>query len=186
MAKLIYSFLASLDGYVADEAGAFDWAVPDEEVLDFINVVERDVGTYLYGRAMYEMMTGWETDPAVATQSPKSAEFAQTWQAAEKIVFSRTLKSVSTQRTRLERNFDPALVSQIKADASRDLNISGADIAASAWRARLIDECQVFVAPILVGGGKRMFPDEVRQPLTLLDERRFTNGMVFLRYAVTR
>jgi dihydrofolate reductase len=186
VSKLIYSFLASLDGYIADDAGRFKWAGPDEEVLDFINAAERDVGTYLYGRIMYEMMIGWENDPAVAGQSPKSAEFAQIWQAAEKVVFSRTLESVSTKRTRIERDFDPALVGEIKAEADRDLNVSGADLAASAWHAGLIDECHVFVAPMLVGGGKRMFPDGVRQPLELLDERRFGNGMVFLRYAVSR
>jgi dihydrofolate reductase len=185
MAKLIYSFLASLDGYIADETGDFEWAIPDEEVLDFINVAERDVGTYLYGRTMYEMMIGWENDPTVAAQSPKSAEFAQIWQAAEKIVFSRTLEAVSTKRTRIERGFDPALVRAIKAEASHDLNVSGANVAASAWRAGVIDECHVFVAPMLVGGGKRMFPDGLRQPLELLDERRFRNGMVFLRYAVS-
>lgn len=184
MSKLIYSFLASLDGYIADDAGSFDWAVPDEEVLDFINTVERGVGTYLYGRTMYEMMTGWETDPAVAAQSPKSAEFAEIWKAADKIVFSSSLESVSTQRTRLERSFDADLVRQIKAEAGQDLNVSGANLAAAAWRAGLIDECHLFVAPMLVGSGKRMFPDHVRQPLELRDERRFGNGMVFLRYAV--
>lgn len=186
MPKLIYAFLASLDGYIADDAGRFEWAVPDEEVLAFVNALERDVGTYLYGRTMYEMMTGWENDPSVAGQSPKSAEFARVWQAAEKIVFSRSLEAVSTKRTRLERSFDPGLVREIKANATQDLNVSGADLAASAWRAGLIDECQVFVAPMLVGGGKRMFPDDLRQPLELLDERRFGNGMVFLRYAVRR
>jgi dihydrofolate reductase len=185
MAKLIYSFLASLDGYIADDAGSFEWAVPDEEVLDFINAAERDVGTYLYGRTMYEMMIGWENDPTVARHSPKSAEFAEIWQAAEKVVFSRSLESVSTKRTRIERSFDPDLVREIKADASQDLNVSGADVAASAWHAGVIDECQVFVAPMLVGSGKRMFPDDLRQPLELLDERRFGNGMVFLRYAVS-
>ena len=185
MAKLIYSFLASLDGYIADDAGGFEWAVPDEEVLDFINETERDVGTYLYGRTMYEMMIGWENDPAVAQQSPKSAEFAQIWQAAEKIVYSRTLESASTKRTRIERSFDPELVREIKAAAGHDLNISGAHVAASAWHAGVIDECNIFVAPMLVGGGKRMFPENLRQPLQLLDERRFRNGMVFLRYAVT-
>ena len=185
MPKLIYSFLASLDGYIADDAGRFEWAAPDEEVLDFINIAERDVGTYLYGRTMYEMMVGWENDPAVAGQSPKSAEFAQIWQAAEKIVFSRSLESVSTHRTRIERSLDPALVRDIKAGASRDLNISGAEVGASAWRAGVIDECHVFVAPMLVGSGKKMFPEGLRQPLELLDERRFGNGMVFLRYAVS-
>lgn len=126
MPKLIYSFLASLDGYVADEVGSFDWAVPDEEVLDFINAAEQDVGTYLYGRTMYERMIGWENDPAVARQSPNSTKFAQIWQAAQKVVFSRSLELVSTKRTRLERSFDPVLVRQIKADADHDLNISGA------------------------------------------------------------
>ena len=184
MAKLIYAFLASLDGYIADDAGGFEWAFPGEEVLDFINAAEREVGTYLYGRTMYEMMIGWENDPALAAQSPKSAEFAEIWQAAEKVVFSRSLEAVSTKRTRIERSFDPDLVRAIKAEASQDLNISGADVAASAWRAGVIDECQVFVAPMLVGSGKRMFPDDLRQPLELLDERRFGNGMVFLRYAV--
>ena len=184
MSKLIYAFLASLDGYIADDGGRFDWAVPDEQVLDFINDLERDVTTYLYGRTIYEMMIGWETEPAVAGQSPKSAEFAEIWQAADKVVFSRSLESVSTERTRIERTFDPAVVEQIKAEASGDLTVSGADLAASAWRAGLIDECHVFVAPMLVGGGKRMFPDDLRQPLELLDERRFENGMVFLRYAV--
>ncbi len=130
-------------------------------------------------------MIGWENDPAVARQSPNSTEFAQIWQAAQKVVFSRSLESVSTKRTRLERRFDPALVRQIKADADHDLNISGAQLAASAWHAGLIDECHVFVAPMLVGGGKRMFPDDLREPLKLLDERRFGNGMVFLRYAVS-
>lgn len=185
MPKLIYAFFASLDGYIADDAGGFEWAVPDEEVLEFMNALEREVGIYLYGRTMYEMMTGWENDPTVAEQSPKSAEFAQVWQAAEKIVFSRSLEAVSTKRTRLERSFDPRLVREIKANATHDLNVSGADVAASAWRAGLIDECHVFVAPMLVGGGKRMFPDDLRQPLELLDERRFGSGMVFLRYAVS-
>lgn len=184
MSRLIYSFLASLDGYIADDAGTFDWAVPDEEVLDFINDAERGVSTYLYGRTMYEMMIGWETDPAFAAQSPRSAEFAEIWKAADKIVFSSSLESVSTRRTRIERSFDPGLVSRVKDEATHDLNVSGADVAASAWHAGLIDECQVFVAPMLVGGGKRMFPDNVRVPLELLDERRFGNGMVFLRYLV--
>ena len=160
--------------------------MPDEEVLDFINAAERDVGTYLDGRTIYELMVGWETDPAVAEQSPRSAEFAEIWQAADKIVFSRSLESVSTKRTRIERRFDPDLVQELKAASSRDLNVSGAELAAAAWRGGVIDECHVFVAPILVGGGKRMFPDGLRQPLELLDERRFANCMVFLRYAVTR
>ena len=184
MPKLTYSFVASLDGYIADNAGRLEWAVPDEEVLEFINELERDVGTYLYGRVIYEMMSGWENDPAVAAQSLKSAEFAEVWQAAEKVVFSSSLEAVSTNRTRLMRSFDPDLVRTMKADATSDLTISGADLAGSAWRAGLIDECHVFVAPMLVGGGKRMFPDDLRQSLELIDKRRFGNGMVFLRYAV--
>ena len=184
MAKLIYAFLASLDGYIADESGDFGWAYPGEEVLGFINASERDVGTYLYGRTMYEMMTAWENDPALAAESPGNAEFARIWQAADKVVFSATLETVSTGRTRIERSFDPGLVRSLKASADSDLNISGAGVASAAWRANLIDECQVYVAPMLVGGGKRMFPDGVRHSLELLDERRFDNGMVFLRYAV--
>ena len=148
-------------------------------MLDFINIAERDVGTYLYGRTMYEMMVGWENDPAVAGQSPKSAEFAQIWQAAEKIVFSRSLKSVSTKRTRIERSLDPALVRDDQGRRRVATSTSPAlTSAASAWRAGVIDECHVFVAPMLVGSGKRMFPDDLRQPLELLDERRFGNGMV--------
>jgi dihydrofolate reductase len=184
--KLIYSYLASLDGYIADEAGRFDWAVPDEEVLDFINGIEQTIGTYLYGRRIYELMAGWENDPAVAAQSPKSEEFARMWQQADKVVFSSTLRDVSTQRTRIERRFAPETVAEIKAKVDHDLAISGAELASAAWRAGLIDECQLFVAPILVGAGKRMFPDQVRRPLKLIEHRGFGNGMVFLRYAVNR
>lgn len=183
MPKLIYTFLASLDGYIADEAGDFRWAAPDAEVHTFINALQRDMGTFLLGRDMYEIMTVWE-DELAWLDSPETAEFAQIWKAAEKIVLSRSLEAVSTKRTRLERSFDSELVRAVKADATQDLSIAGADVAAVAWRAGLIDECQLFVAPMLVGGGKRMFPDGVRQPLELLDERRFGNGMVFLRYAV--
>ena len=184
MSKLIYSYLASLDGYIADAAGAFDWAVPDEEVLDFVNEIERGIGTYLYGRKIYEMMIGWETDPGVAAQSPKSEEFARIWQRADKIVFSTTLQDVSTRRTRIERAFDAETVRAIKAGADHDLAVSGADLASTAWRLGVIDEVHLFIAPILVGGGQRMFPHEIRHSLELLDERRFGNGMVFVRYAV--
>lgn len=186
MARLTYTFLASLDGYVNDAAGAFDWAVPDEEVLAHINAAERDVGTFLYGRRMYEMMAGWETDPAAAEQSPGSAEFAEIWRSKQKIVFSRTLDAVSTRNTRLEREFDPELVRALKAEATHDLNISGADIAAEAWRAGLVDDCHVYVAPMLVGGGQRLFPDGVRQQLDLVDSHRFANGMAHLHYRVLR
>ena len=184
MAKLIYAYLASLDGYVADASGDFGWAYPGEEVMDFINTAEREVGTYLYGRTMYEMMAGWETDPSYAAGSPGDAEFARLWQAADKVVFSRTLEAASTRRTRIERGFDAGTVRALKEGAERDLSVSGAMLAAEAWRAGLVDECQVFVAPMLVGGGKRMFSDGIRQPLELLEECRFANGMVFMRHRV--
>jgi dihydrofolate reductase len=182
MAKLVYSAISSLDGYIADEDGSFDWAVPDEQVLAFINDLERPVGTYLYGRRMYEMMVGWETDPALAGQSPLMRDFAEIWQAADKVVYSRTLEAVSTARTRMERDFDPEAVRQIKASAGRAASVSGPDLAAHAFRAGLVDECHLFVAPIAVGSGKRSLPNDVRVRLELLDERRFGNGMVYLRY----
>jgi dihydrofolate reductase len=182
MAKLIYSAISSLDGYIADEDGNFDWAVPDEEVHGFINDLERPVGTYLYGRRMYETMVGWETDPTLAEQSPLMRDFAEIWQAADKIVYSRTLEAVSTTRTRLEREFDPEAVRQMKASAGRDISVSGPDLAAQAFRAALVDECYLIVTPIVVGGGKRSLPNDVRLKLELLDERRFDNGMVYLHY----
>ncbi|MFW2513646.1 dihydrofolate reductase family protein [Demequina sp. SO4-13] len=184
MGRLVYSYLSSLDGYIADATGGFAWARPDEQVLGFINGVERDVSTYLYGRRIYELMTGWETDPDIATQSPQSAEFAAIWQRADKIVFSRTLNDVATQRTRIEREFDRATVQAIKDGIDGDLAVSGATLAASAFRLGLIDEVQVFVSPMLAGGGQRMFPDGLSQRLALRGERRFANGMVWLRYEV--
>ena len=184
MAKLIYSAISSLDGYIADEDGNFDWAVPDEEVLAFINDLERPVGTYLYGRRMYDTMAGWETDPSAADQSPRSHDFAEIWQAADKVVYSKTLETVSTTRTRLEWEFDPEAVRQMKASAGRDISISvsGPDLAAQAFRAALVDECYLIVTSIVVGGGKRSLPNDVRLKLELLDERRFDNGMVYLYY----
>jgi dihydrofolate reductase len=181
VAKLIYTAIASLDGYIADEDGRFDWAVPDEEVHGFINDLERSVGTYLYGSRMYEVMTGWET-MALADQSPFMRDFAQIWRAADKIVYSTTLATVSTARTRIERAFDPEAVRQLKASLARDLAVGGPDLAAHAFEAGLVDECHVFVAPIVVGGGTRSFPDDVRVRLELADERRFGSGMVHLRY----
>src|SRR5919112_5412414 len=165
MAKLIYSAISSLDGYVADEDGIFDWAVPDEEVHAFINDLDRQVGTYLYGRRMYETMVGWETDPTLAARSPIMRDFAQIWQAADKIVYSKTLEAISTARTRIERDFDPEGVRKMKASAGRDMIIGGADLAARAFEAGLVDECHLFVAPIVVGGGKRSLPDNVRVKL---------------------
>ena len=185
MANLIYTALASLDGYMEDEEGRFDWAMPDEEVHAFINDLERGVGTYLYGRRMYETMAGWETEPGLAAQSDVMRDFAEIWQAAEKIVYSRTLETVSTRRTRLERDFDPGAVRRLKASAGTDLAVAGPELAAHAFRAGLVDECHLFLAPVIVGGGKKALPDGVRVDLELLDERRFGSGMVYLRYALT-
>jgi dihydrofolate reductase len=182
MSRLIYSAIASLDAYIADEDGNFDWAVPDEEVHGFINDLDRQVGTYLYGRRMYETMVGWETDPTLAEQSPLMRDFAEIWQAADKIVYSRTLEAVSTARTRIERDFDPEAVRKMKTSAGRDMIIGGADLAARAFEAGLVDECHLFVAPIVVGGGKRSLPDGVSVKFELLDERRFEGGMVYLHY----
>ncbi len=185
MAKLIYSAIMSLDAYIADEDGSFDWAVPDEEVHAFINDLARPLGTYLYGRRMYEMMVGWENEPSIAEQSPLMRDFAEIWQAADKIVYSRTLEAVSTSKTRMERDFDPETVRQLKASTGRDLTVSGPDLATHAFRAGLVDECHLFLAPAVVGGGKRALPEGVRVGLELLDERRFGNGMVYLRHRTT-
>ena len=182
MAKLIYSAIASLDDYIADEDGNFDWAVPDEEVHTFVNDLERPVGTYLYGRRMYEVMVGWETAHTLADQPPVMQDFAEIWQAAEKIVYSRTLETVSSARTRIERDFDAEAVRQVKAAVGRDITVGGPNLAAEAFRAGLVDECHLFIAPIVIGGGTRSFPDSVRVELELLDERRFGRGMVHLRY----
>jgi dihydrofolate reductase len=186
VARLIYSAISSLDGYVADEDGNFDWAVPDEEVHPFINDLARPVGTHLYGRRMYEVMVGWETDPTLADHSPPMRDFAQIWQAAYKIVYSRTLEAVSTARTHIERDFDPEAVRQMKARAGRDILVGGPELASRAFRAGLVDECHLFLAPIVVGGGKQSLPDDVRLKLDLLDERRFGNGMVYLHYRTRR
>jgi dihydrofolate reductase len=179
MGKLIYSALASLDGYVADEDGRFDWAEPDEEVHTFLNDLERPVGTYLYGRRMYEVLVAWET---ITDQTPHIRDFAEIWRAADKVVYSRTLAAPSSARTRIERDFDPEAVRQMKAAAERDLTVGGPDLAAHAFKAGLVDECHLFLAPIVVGGGNQALPDHVRVRLELLDERRFGNGMVFLHY----
>jgi dihydrofolate reductase len=182
VAKLIYSAISSLDGYVADEDGNFDWAVPDEEVHAFINDLDRPVGTYLYGRRMYETMVGWETDPTLADRSPLMRDFAQIWRAADKIVYSRTLERVTSARTRIERDFDPEAVRRMKAAAGRDITVGGPDLAAHAIKAGLVDEWRLFVTPIVVGGGKRSVSDNVRVKLELLDERRFKGGVVYLHY----
>jgi dihydrofolate reductase len=181
MAKLIYAAITSLDGYVADEDGNFDWGEPDEEVHTFVNDLERPVGTHLYGRRMYEVMRAWESITLI-DQPPSRRDFAEMWRAADKIVFSRTLEAVSSARTRIEREFDPETIRQMKAAAARDFAVAGPDLAAHAFKAGLVDECHLFVAPIVVGGGKQSLPDSVRLELELLDERRFGNGMVHLRY----
>jgi dihydrofolate reductase len=182
MAKLIYSAITSLDGYVADEAGKFDWAAPDEEVHRLVNDLERPVGTYLYGRRMYEVMAYWETAHTLPDQPPLVRDFAEIWQTADKIVYSKTLETAATARTRIERGFDPETVRQLKASAERDITVGGPDLAAQAIRAGLVDELQLFVAPLVVGGGKQSLPDHVRLKLELLDERRFGSGVVYLRY----
>jgi dihydrofolate reductase len=182
MAKLIYSAITSLDGYVADEDGNFDWAEPDEEVHSFVNDLERPVGTYLYGRRMYEVMVYWETAHTLPDQSAFVRDFAQIWQAADKIVYSKTLETVSSARTRIERDFDPDAVRRLKESTERDLTVGGPELAAQAIKAGLVDELQLFVTPIVVGGGNQSLPENVRLELELLDERRFRNGVVYLRY----
>ena len=183
MAKLIYSAITSLDGYVADENGNFDWAEPGEEVHAFVNDLERAVGTYLYGRRMYETMVYWETAHTLADH-PVERDYAELWQAAEKVVYSGTLETVAGERTRIERHFDPEAVRQMKAAAERDLSVGGANLAGQAIRAGVVDECHLFVAPVLVGGGTAVFPEHVRLELELLEERRFANGMVHLLYRI--
>jgi len=182
MAKLIYSAIMSLDGYIADEDGNFDWAAPDEEVHAFVNDLERPIGTYLYGRRMYDVMRYWETAPTDASQPPVVRDYARIWQAADKIVYSKALTTASTTRTRIEKDFDPQAVRRMKATASGDLSIGGAHLAAQAIRAGLVDEIHLFVGPIVVGGGTRALPDHARVKLQLLDEQRFRNGVVHLHY----
>ena len=182
MAKLIYSAIASADGYVEDAAGSFDWAAPDEELHRFVNDLERPVGTYLYGRRMYATMLYWETAHTVPGQPSFARDFTAIWQAAEKIVFSKTLESVSSARTRIERNFDPGVVQQLKSATEHDMTVGGADLAGQAITAGLVDELQLFLVPVVVGGGKRALPDGARSDLELLDTRRFASGAVYLRY----
>lgn len=182
MAHLIYSAISSLDGYTEDRDGNFDWAMPDEEVHRFINDLERTIGTYLIGRRMYETMMVWETDPGFAEDSPITKDFAQIWQAADKIVYSRTLAAAATHKTKIERNFNPEVIKQLKKTAQHAISIGGPELAAQAFQSGLIDECHLFLTPIIVGGGKPALPDKVRLELELLDERRFGNGMIYLHY----
>ena len=182
MSKLIYTAIMSLDGYIEDKYGKFDWAVPDEQVHRFVNDLERTAGTHLYGRRLYETMAVWETDPRFAAESPFMQDFAAIWQSADKIVYSRTLEAVSTARTRLERDFNPEAVRQLKATTAQDLLIGGPGLASHAFSAGLVDECHLFLAPVVVGAGKRSLPNDLRLELELLEERRFDNGMLYLRY----
>jgi dihydrofolate reductase len=183
MAKLIYSTITSLDGYVADEHGKFDWSMPDEEVHAYINDLHRPVGTYLYGRRLYDVMVAWETWD-IEGEDDITADWARIWRAAEKVVYSTTLPAVSSERTRLERTFDAAAVRELKSAASRDLTVGGPDLAAQAFAAGLVDECHLFLSPVMVGGGTPAFPKGIRLGLELRAERRFGNGVVHLHYAV--
>jgi dihydrofolate reductase len=184
MAKLIYVANVSLDGYIEDAHGSFEWTAPIDEVFTFITDLVRPVGTYLYGRRMYETMAVWETQPALAAQSELMADFANVWQAADKIVYSTTLHVVSTGNTRLERRFDPDSVRDMKTSAASDLTVGGPTLAAHGFNAGLVDECQLFIYPVLVGEGKPAFPSDARIQLELLGERRFGNGVVNLRYRI--
>lgn len=184
MAKLTYTAITSLDGYVEDETGSFDWSAPDEEVHAFVNDLERGVGTHLYGRRLYEVMVAWERPEDFAGDSAVMRDYAAIWQAADKIVYSRTLERASSARTRIQRDFDPEAVRTLVAQAEAEVSVGGAELAAVAFRAGLVDECRLFLNPVLVGGGKPALPAGVQAGLELLDERRFGNGVVFLRHRV--
>ncbi len=184
MAKLIYVANVSLDGYIEDANGQFEWTAPSDEVLTFITDIVRPVGTHLYGRRLYETMAVWEADPTLAAQSELMADFANVWQAADKVVYSTTLPEVSTTNTRLDRSFDPDSVRGMKASGASDLTVGGSILAAQALNAGLVDECQLFVYPVLVGGGKPAFPGDAHVRLDLLEEHRFGNGVVNLRYRI--
>lgn len=184
MARLIYSTIASLDGYVADEAGNFGWSRPDEEVHAFVNDLERPIGTQLLGRRMYEVLVAWETMD-VADEPDVIRDYAEIWHATEKVVYSRTLREPSSAKTRIEPEFDPAVVARMKAESDRDLSIGGPTLAAQALAAGLVDECHLFFSPVIVGAGTRALPDGLKLRLDLLDEHRFGNGVVYLRYRVS-
>src|SRR5215831_13132330 len=182
MAKLIYAMPTSMDGYISDETGNFEWAAPDEEGFAFINDVERPIGTHLYGRKMYETVAIWETPDVIPGRTPAVLDFARIWQAAGKIVYSKSLETVSTPKTRLEREFDPQAVRDLKAQLPHDVSVGGPTLAAHAIRTGLVDEYHLLVVPTMIGGGNRVLPNNACVNLGLLDERRFANGMVYLRY----
>jgi len=185
MAKLIYSAITSLDGYVEDAEGKFDWAAPGDELFAVVNDLERPIGIHLYGRRMYETMIFWETVSTGEEQTAVIRDFAEIWHAAEKIVYSRTLQTVSTARTRIEPDFEIGAIRRLKQTSGPDITIGGAELAGQAIRAGLVDECHLFLTPIVVGGGKAALPENVRTPLELLDERRFKGGAVHLHYRVS-
>ena len=182
MAKLIYSAITSLDGYVEDTNGKFEWAAPDEEVHAFVNDLERPIATYLYGRRMYDTMVFWETADMRSDEPAVFRDFAEIWQRAEKIVYSRTLQAASSPRTRIERDFSPGAIRQLKSVSGSDMAIGGSELAGQALAAGLVDECQLFLNPVVVGGGKRALPDDVRADLELVNEHRFRSGVVHLHY----
>jgi dihydrofolate reductase len=184
MGTLIYVTNVSLDGYIEDSSGAFDWAPPDDDVFSAATALLRSVGTFLYGRRLYETMAVWETNPAIAEQSDLTADFASAWRAANKVVYSSTLATVPTANTRIEQHFDPVAVQELKAEGTGNLTIGGANLAARAFDAGLVDECQLFVWPMILGGGKPALPAGVRTDLELLNEHRFGIGVVHLRYRV--
>jgi dihydrofolate reductase len=185
-AALVYSVITSLDGYVVDDSGSFEWAAPDEQVHAFVNDQEREIGTYLYGRRMYEVMKAWQTMPDSPDANPVTRDYAAIWQDADKIVYSRTLDAVDTPRTRLEHALDPAAVLDLKAVGTRDLSIGGPTLAGHALLAGIVDEIRQFLAPVIVGGGRYFLPRGLRADLELCDERRFDAGTAYLRYRVLR
>lgn len=185
MAQLMYSAIASLDGYVEDRGGSFDWGAPDEEVHSFVNDLERPIGTYLYGRRMYETLVYWETAHLMADQPAVASDFTTIWQGAEKIVYSRTLESVSSAKTRIEKEFNADSVRHLKAAARHDMTVGGTELAGQAITAGLVDELHLFVVPIVLGGGKPWLPTGVRLDLALADTRAFASGVVYLRYRLS-
>lgn len=184
LGNLIYSMITSLDGFVSDPKGNFEWGAPDEETHEFINQQAKSIGTYLFGRRMYDMMVYWETAHLEPDEPPAILEYARSWQAANKFVYSTTLNEVATRRTRIERTFDPEAVRKLKAGSELDLSVSGPHLAAQAIRAGLVDEYKRYIAPVTVGGGNPFFPSDLRLDLELRDEHRCGNGVVFLHYGV--
>ena len=184
MGRLISTHIASLDGYINDEQGRFDWSEPDEQVHAFVNDLERPIGTYLYGRRLYEVMTYWETALEQPDAHEVEQDYARLWQAAEKVVYSTTLAEPSTARTRIERTFDPDAIRKLKDESDRDLTIGGADLASQALKAGLVDEIRLLFSPVIIGAGTRFLTDHTRINLELTDERRFPNGVVYLAYQI--